>query len=308
MTTKDTVRPSWSVEQRLEFIDYRLFWLGYINRSDLQNQFGISTPQASADFGKYQELAPHNIVYDPQGKRYVPGLGYSPKFYEPSARKYLLELRAVADEAIDTQNSWLNPPPPYSAAPMLRRPLDAKVLRKVLEAIRNQQGLNILYHSLSGTEPTYREIVPHALAFDGTRWHARAWSYAHSAFRDFVLARIHSVSEGGQQKISGKEDAEWQREFDLCLVPNPALSQQQQQTIAFDYGMEKSELVVRARICMTYYIEKNLLVDPDTDSLPADRRQLILKNRKDLQSARQEALLEAKRLMHNVIGNQDAAD
>ena len=32
----------WGVERRLEFIDFRLFWDGRINRGDLTEQFGIS--------------------------------------------------------------------------------------------------------------------------------------------------------------------------------------------------------------------------------------------------------------------------
>ena len=60
----------WSVERRLEFIDFRLYWEGRINRIDLKNFFGISIPQASADLRKYQELAPKNIDYDKKNKHY----------------------------------------------------------------------------------------------------------------------------------------------------------------------------------------------------------------------------------------------
>jgi len=42
----------WSIERRLECIDFRLFWEGHINRSDLTDQFGISTPQTSADLAQ----------------------------------------------------------------------------------------------------------------------------------------------------------------------------------------------------------------------------------------------------------------
>ena len=31
----------WGVEQRLEFIEFRLFWEGHVNRSDLMDQFGV---------------------------------------------------------------------------------------------------------------------------------------------------------------------------------------------------------------------------------------------------------------------------
>ena len=59
-------------EQRLEFIEFRLFWEGVVNRSDLVGRFGVSVPQASNDLTAYRQLAPENVIYDLSGKRYVP--------------------------------------------------------------------------------------------------------------------------------------------------------------------------------------------------------------------------------------------
>jgi hypothetical protein len=38
-------RLRWGTEQRLEFIEFRLFWEGGLNRSDITEQFGVSIPQ-----------------------------------------------------------------------------------------------------------------------------------------------------------------------------------------------------------------------------------------------------------------------
>ena len=38
----DGERLRWGVRRRLEFIDFRLFWDGRFNRSDLAHTFGIS--------------------------------------------------------------------------------------------------------------------------------------------------------------------------------------------------------------------------------------------------------------------------
>ena len=43
----------WGVEQRLEFIEFRRFWEGRVNRNDLMDQFGVSVNQASADLNRY---------------------------------------------------------------------------------------------------------------------------------------------------------------------------------------------------------------------------------------------------------------
>ncbi len=36
----------WGVEQKLQFIEFRLFWEGHVNRSDLIDKFGVSVNQA----------------------------------------------------------------------------------------------------------------------------------------------------------------------------------------------------------------------------------------------------------------------
>ena len=42
---KKAKRMRWGVEKRLEFIEFRLYWEGGINRADITEQFGVSVPQ-----------------------------------------------------------------------------------------------------------------------------------------------------------------------------------------------------------------------------------------------------------------------
>ena len=48
MTAVDAKGFRWELERRLEFIEYRLFWEGGSNRSDLVDEVGVSVPQASS--------------------------------------------------------------------------------------------------------------------------------------------------------------------------------------------------------------------------------------------------------------------
>ena len=57
----DGERLRWGVRRRLEFIDFRLFWDGRFNRSDLSATFGISPQQASGDIAQYEKIAPANL-------------------------------------------------------------------------------------------------------------------------------------------------------------------------------------------------------------------------------------------------------
>ena len=90
----------WGVGRRLEFIDFRLFWDGRINRGDLTEQFGISIPQASADLARYQEMAPHNLSYDPSLKCYLATPAYRPVFEVEDAGRYLAQLNSLASGTI----------------------------------------------------------------------------------------------------------------------------------------------------------------------------------------------------------------
>ena len=97
---KERKKGRWSVEQRLEFIDFRLFWEGRVNRSDLVDHFGVSVPQASADLTQYQEQAKGNAVYDKYQKTYVAGPRFRPVFFEPSADRYLAQLRMLESDLL----------------------------------------------------------------------------------------------------------------------------------------------------------------------------------------------------------------
>ena len=75
----------WGVEKRLEFIEFRLFWEGGINRADIIDQFGVSVPQASKDLTLYEKKAPGNLHYDKSAKRYRASDDFKPVFLEPNA-------------------------------------------------------------------------------------------------------------------------------------------------------------------------------------------------------------------------------
>ena len=42
---RDKAELRWGIEQRLEFIEFRLFWEGHVNRIDVMQQFGVSVNQ-----------------------------------------------------------------------------------------------------------------------------------------------------------------------------------------------------------------------------------------------------------------------
>ena len=156
----------WSVEKRLEFIDFRLFWEGQINRVDITEQFGVSVPQASNDLSKYQEAAPNNLNYDHREKKYFTSDSFKPVFIKPNADSYFRQLR---DDMLALKSNpvpWLSYEPAHDIVQMPKRNIDLNVLRSVSESIKESKSLNILYQSMSKQEPAWRSISPHAFAFD----------------------------------------------------------------------------------------------------------------------------------------------
>ncbi|MDO8433952.1 MAG: WYL domain-containing protein [Candidatus Binatus sp.] len=278
----------WSVEQRLEFIEFRLFWDGQFNRSDLTEKFDISAPQASMDLARYQTIAPDNIRYDGSLKTYVATKSFTPVVSTPTARYYLSQLRSVADEVLKQEETWLGWLPPFEIVPLVHRHLGVEILRSATEAIRKSLSLRVHYQSFSHARPTWRWLRPHALGFDGFRWHVRAWCHEHEDFRDFVLARFLSVGESKPDSVDPSTDREWHTKVTLRIGPHPKMKAAQRHAIERDFGMTDGVVSVVSRVCLSYYVERQLGLDLASNLVPPERQQVVLLNRAEVEKVRKE--------------------
>lgn len=280
----------WGIERRMAFLDACLFWSGQVNRSDLMERFGISVPQASFDLARYQELAPGNLIYDRSRKTYVRGERFRPVVGCPSAEDVLEDLAVSSHhERQRVSLPWLSGVPAEQVLPALRRKVDAAVLQHLLAAIRGAKAARIKYQSLSRSNPTLRWITPHAVAFDGVRWHARAYCSEHRDFRDFVLSRISLVNEMRTADAPSEADKAWSGMVTLRLAPNPQLPSGARRGLEIDYGMTKGVARIRTRVCFSYYIERQLGLDLDPDQVSPNRQQLVLLNPDEVVLARENA-------------------
>ncbi len=242
----------WGVEQRLEFIEFRLFWDGHVNRRDVMEQFGLSVNQASADLNRYLGFAPDNMVYDKSARTYVRGAGFKPVFDKLDAGRYLAQLRSVADGILDHEDSWIAEHPVYDAAPTPVRGVNPEILRTVVGAIRRSDAIEIKYQSLSRPEPIWRWIAPHAIAFDGFRWHTRAFCLTDECFKDFLLSRILETRGSQPSEVGAEADKEWAEQVILEIGPHPDLSETQRKVIALDYGMQDGVAKISVRRALLY--------------------------------------------------------
>ena len=274
----------WGVEQRLEFIEFRLFWEGHVNRIDVMQQFGVSVNQASADLNRYIALAPNNMVYDKSARTYVRGNGFACHFREPDAAHYLAQLRLVADNVLDQDDCWIPEPPPYVSAPTPVRGVDPVTLRSVVGAIRRHEAIEVKYQSLSNPEPRWRWIAPHAIAFDGFRWHTRAFCMTDECFKDFLLSRMIEIRDTTPSDVGNEADADWNKQITLEIGPHPQLSDTQKKVIALDYGMRGGKAKIKVRRALLYYALRRLGLDTDPAARRPQDQQIVLLNQDQVRS------------------------
>lgn len=292
MIAADTKGFRWGVERRLEFIEFRLFWEGGVNRSDIVDEFGVSVPQASKDLTLYQEQAPDNIRYDRSQKRYFASATFRPKFIELDAAAYLEGLtssrhpnRADVDDLFAGVLS-------VDKLPIPQRRIRADVLRSLLNCARESQSIEILYQSMSAArpEPMWRRISPHAFGSDGLRWHVRAFCHIDEKFKDFILSRCVASRAPDVAGNTASKDRIWNTHFSVLLTPNPRLNASQQEIIAQDYGMEKRQVAVPVRRALLYYFSKRLRLDVADYLDDPKEAPVIVKNRDEFETALSEAM------------------
>jgi len=277
----------WGVERRLEFIEFRLFWEGHVNRGDLMDAFGVSVNQASTDLNRYIGMAPDNMVYDKSARTYIRGSKFAPLFLKPDAGRYLSQLRSVADGILDRADAWIGQFPAYDAAPTPVRGVNAKTLRSVVAAIRRSEAIEVKYQSLSRPEPRWRWIAPHAIGFDGFRWHTRAFCLTDQSFKDFLLSRIIETRGTKPSEVDADGDADWNEQVTLEIGPHPELSDTQQKVIALDYGMRSGRAKIPVRKALLYYALKRLGLDTDPTARRPQDQQIVLLNAAELSTKTQ---------------------
>lgn len=275
----DDIKPkNWAGTQRYAFIEFRLFWHGRINRSDLMDTFGISTQQAAIDLTGYAKAYPDNTFYSRQARGYIILDSFQPNFIEATSEDYLAQLLAVKQGLLRRDASWTND---YAIASITTpaRGVVPETLRDVLAAIEAQTALGVIYQSMAYPEPQARWIEPHALAYDGFRWHTRAFCRKDTVFKDFLLSRILSVEGQEPRTADPVQDRDWHTEVILEIGPHPALSPGQKKAIGLDYNMQRGRGQIKTRRALMFYTLNRLGLDTDPDARRPQDQQIVLLNR-----------------------------
>jgi len=272
----------WEQRQRLTLLEATVFWSGELSTNVLMECFGISRVQASKDLTLYQSLCPGNIRYDKYLKRYVVDVAFKPAFMTGTAGEFLQVLKVQQERTGGAVVTLVKNLPVVDVLEPVFRQINPAVLQTVNQAIVAGKAMLVRYQSMSRAEPVEHLLCPHALVFDGLRWHARAFSYTHHEFRDFVLARMSSAELKLSAEVDASGDAAWHEFVCVRMGPHPGLSDTQKQAVEFDYGMESGVMEHKARAALVPYFLRAMRINHDDLTRDAMAQQIVLLNRDEL--------------------------
>lgn len=262
-------------KELLAHIEFKGRFFGLVSRLDLTSRFEISDASATRTFRLYNELAPDNIIYRPNIKRYEWQDAAKPIIPISTAKCLGTLIDGFGDsyahiegETIAARNSLVN--------------TDLDILSVITRAIKRKHALRICYLSKTNPQGSYREIVPHSIADSGLRWHVRAYDRKRQSFIDFVVNRIKSAVPLKNEPIPDSQmiaaDDDWNTFVALEIQPHPRLAGIKD-VIEFEYRMIGGVLVRNVRQALAGYLLDSWNVDVSDDaSLEGDHIMLHLKN------------------------------
>lgn len=247
--------------ERLAYIDFRVYFLGELRRSDLTDRFQTGPAGATRDIAMYRSLAPDNLDFDGTNKVYVPSATFTPLFEHNPGRVLVALSEGFGDGVHSAERSLV--PCEFPSALSLPQ---VNVLAPITRAIHRRKAVRLKYRSrASGLGE--REVVPLALVNIGTRWHARVFDRRRGEFRDFVLTRMLNpvVLEDSpvREEETAQADLQWSRIIELELVPHPDF--ESRDVVLMDYPMRDGVLKVRVRAANAGYMLQQWHVDCSPD-------------------------------------------
>lgn len=277
-----TTALKWDVRQRLKLLECTVLLTGWVRTQALIETFGISRAQASKDFALYHGLRPDNLVYNKSRKYYEASAAFEPLLLTGKASELLDALPLIGSATPVVALSATSPA--MCLVKPLERELDWSLLRAISRAICQNRKLRVGYQSMNRSESVILTLSPHTLVHSGFRWHVRAYSDAHEAYRDFVLARMRGpASLLDDLAVAAEDDAGWETMIDVEIAPHPDLPAVQQSIIAEDYGMPDGYIVQPIRQALVPYFLRMMQIDPRRLDVDPRVQQIILRNAEAIQ-------------------------
>ena len=264
--------------ERIAYIDFKIRFTGFINRSDLANMFGLASAAASNMMTKYLELRPENMEYNRQLRANTITDKYKPLInMDAETALGMLANGFNKNKIID------NPMLPYARIGKIANQLDIEKVAKITRAMSCGYSISTEYRSENSSYHDARILVPTALLFDGTNWIFRAFCKNNNnedgKFKNFNFSRATNVKEVFKKNRKPEEelyqDKMWNTQIPLLLLPHPDRTENEINTIKADFGFnDESKLIITERAALIWMLEKQWFIVSSTE----DKKEEDIKN------------------------------
>lgn len=239
--------------ERLIFLDHCLTWRGAANRRDLIERFGISTAQAALDFRTYLERAQEAPpIYFPARKSYIAAPDHRPLVASTLTEAF----NVVANEEASSLSA---------ALPRPERKADPSIVAKLYQSIRSVTALHVRYTSMTSGADDGQWIVPTRFSSDGESVYLRAFSFKHSAYRNYLPIRVAPDSSFEEKSLEEPlpEDEDWNTKAIIWLRPKAGLSDEQIRVVRREFGFDGELLRIETRKALEFFLNRRWGLDSE---------------------------------------------
>lgn len=254
-----TNEENWAARERLRAVELWLWWRGWVGRGDLVERFGISAAQASGDLQKYLKMNGKGVSYQTSRKRYEAGEDFACALHVPSLDEAIRVFLGGACEADHCGSAVESEQVDILQLPKRATPVE--IARRVFVALLGGKRVRVFYHSVASDGAEWRYLRPGALAWDGRRWHVRAWCEKREEWRDFVLGRMVRAEWPEVCEGTLPPDEDWHAWETVRLRINPQLGNQARASLKLDYGLESEVIEVKVRRALRGYFLAEMYLD-----------------------------------------------
>ncbi|WP_061034288.1 WYL domain-containing protein [Vibrio splendidus] len=258
---------------RLAYIDFKLRFSGFINRSDLTNMFGLKEAASSKLMSLYAEKTEKkNMVYDHKIRANV-----MLNTFEPLLNINSETALGMLANGFNKNKIYETPELPYTRIGQIPNQLQTENVERITRAMAGGYSITCDYMSASSENHSSRELVPLTLLFDGINWIFRAYYRNENKFRNFNFSRALNVKENSNSPKAPHEelteDKEWTTQVPLLLIPHPFLEDKDKETLAADFGLKDSKLIITERLALIWLLKSQWKIDDRcSDDLKNERR------------------------------------
>jgi len=247
---------------RLSLLGHLLRWEGRLNRSRLQQLFGLGSVRASEWIREFRDQNPRLVAWDSKARSYLA----TPDAYRDKQSKNASRQEAAVSLAQYLALVGLPHAAPgiepdngvWAAFPDLSVP-QPRLFAALYEAIRTRRMVEVTYRSMREPAPHARKITPHSLVRAGRRWHVRAFCQSNQDFRDYTLGRIADVKllNAPAERVM-QDDVAWMTPVPVRLVAHPDLTPEQDDLIRFEYFNGTSARIETCRGALVGYFVQDM--------------------------------------------------